>query len=313
MARLDYGNDLATPQLQPGYTISADGFGLVQIKATFRWDKTYFLTGEAYNNGQFALGMQFTVAPYQYCRMYKWDYVEEKNGVILITAEYTGIDPEYNVEGGRITLPQIQMVGSSSAEDISHHPNFIKLNCTSSGLTGILAGPPPAGGIFDDSPGTNPNRALWTPIVANQGALNNCQFVAFLPSNSAVAANINIKAGVKSYYKPQATLRVLLYVSADTNEAAAALALTKASYVGWTTNGSLFNLPAEYKKLALATQYPGNFIYIAEYEAKINRSFLITSCSVERFGYIYKVTADLMLSGIAGWDKDIYPKVGGTG
>jgi len=312
MARLDYGNDLAAPQLQPGYTISADGFGLVQIKATFRWDKTYFLTGDAYN-GEFQLGKQFVVTRYNYCRMYKWDYVEEKNGVILITAEYTGIDPEYNVEGGRITLPQIQMVGSSSAEDISHHPNFIKLNCISNGLTGILAGPPPAGGIFDDNSGTNPNRALWTPIVANQGALNNCQFVAFLPSNSDVAANINIKAGVKSYYKPQATLRVLLYVSADTNEAAAALALTKASYVGWTTNGSLFNLPAEYKKLAAATQYPGNFTYIAEYEAKINRSFLITSCSVERFGYIYKVTADLMLSGIAGWDKDIYPKVGGTG
>ena len=83
--------------------------------------------------------------------------------------------------------------------------------------------------------------------------------------------------------------------------------------MGWTTNGSLFNLPAEYKKLAAATQYPGNFTYITEYEAKINRSFLITNCSVERFGYVYKVTADLMLSGIAGWDKDIYPKVGGTG
>jgi hypothetical protein len=245
--------------------------------------------------------------------MYKWDYVEEKNGVILITAEYTGIDPEYNVEGGFITLPQIQMVGSSSAEDITHHPNFIQKNCISNGLLNELAGPPPAGAIFETDGLVNPNRALWAPIVANQGALNNCQFVAFLPSNSADAGDVNIKAGVKSYYKPQSTLRVLIYVSADSNAAAAELALTKASYVGWTTNGSLFNLPVEYKKLVTALAYPGNFTYTPEYTAKINRSFLITSCSVERFGWVYKVTADLMLSGIAGWDRDIYPSVTGAG
>ena len=309
MARLDYGNDLATPQLQPGYTISADGFGLVQCKATFRWDKTYFLTETTAYNGYFNLGKEFPVFGYTFCRMYKWDYVEEKNGVILITAEYTGIDPEYTVEGGFITIPQVQMVGSSSAEDISHHPNFIQRNCISNGLNNELAGPPPPGGNFETDGLINPNRALWTPIVANQGALNNCQFVAFLPSNSAEAGDINIKAGVKSYYKPQATLRVLLYVSAGSNSAAAALALTKASYVGWTTTGSLFSLPAEYKKLAKKTQYPGNFTYTDEYESIINRSFLITNCSVERFGWVYKVTADLMLSGIAGWDKDIYPSI----
>ena len=312
MARIDYGNDLATPQLQTGYTVSADGFGLVQIKATFRWDKTYFLTSEAYN-GEFQIGKAFTVTRYNYCRMYKWDYVEEKNGVILITAEYTGIDPEYTVEGGRQTISQVQMVGSSSAEDISHHPNFIQKNCISNGLLNELAGIPPEGGIFETDGLINPNRALWAPIVANQGALNNCQFVAFLPSNSAGAGDVNLKAGVKSYYKPQATLRVLFYVSADSNSTAAEIALTKASYVGWTTNGSLFNLPAEYKKLATSLAYPGNFTYTPEYDSLINRTFLITNCSVERFGYVYKVTADLMLSGISGWDKDIYPQVGGTG
>ena len=313
MSRLDYGNDLAAPQLQPGYTISADGFGLVQCKATFRWDKSYFLTQATAYNGEFNIGKEFPVFGYSFCRMYKWEYVEEKNGVILITAEYTGIDPEYSVEGGFITIPQVQMVGSASAEDISHHPNFIQVNCISNGLLNELAGPPPAGGIFDVDGFSNPNRALWTPIVANQGALNNCQFVAFLPPATSDEGDINIKAGIKSYYKPQATLRVLLYVSAASNSAAAELALTKASYVGWTTNGSLFHLPAEYKKLATALAYPGNFTYTPEYDALINRSFLITNCSVERFGYVYKVTADLMLSGIAGWDKDIYPQVGGTG
>lgn len=312
MARTDHGNNLATPQLQAGWTVNADGFGLVQIKAQFKWDYNYFIASTV-SNGYFQRGKEFGVTAYQYCRMHKWDYVEEKNGVVTINAEYVGVDPEYTVEGGGyITLPQVQMVGSSSAEDISHHPNFIKLNCTSNGLTNVLAGPPPPGGVFVDNTSTNPNRALWTPIVANQGAINNCQFVAFLPAKDTT--NINIKAGVKSYYKPQSTLRVLIYVSHTTEAEAASLALLKASYVGWSTNGSLFNLPAEYKKLAQTTGgYLGNFTYTEEYEAKINRSFLVTNCSVEKFGWVYKVTADLMLSGIAGWDRDIYPKVPSPG
>jgi hypothetical protein len=312
MSRLDYGNNLGTPELQPGWTVSADGFGLVQIRAQYKWDYNFFIVGGS-ETGYFKRGVPFTITRYNYCRMFKYDYVVEKSGIVTITAEYVGVDPEYNVEGGFITLPQVQMVGSSSAEDISHHPNFIQVNCVSNGLANPLAGPPPPGGIFDTDGFSNPNRALWTPIVANQGALNNCQFVGFLPSNSDAAGDINIKAGVKSYYKPQATLRVLLYVSAGSEAAAASLALTKASYVGWTTNGSLFHLPEEYKKLAQSTAYPGNFTYTAEYDALINRSFLITNCSVEKFGWVYKVTADLMLSGIAGWDKDIYPKVGGLG
>lgn len=312
MSRQDYGNNLAVPQLQPGWTANDDGFGLVQGKAQFRWDRTYFLANSV-SNGYFQKGKQFPITEYNYMRMYKWDYVEEKNGLILITAEYCGIDPEYNVTGGFITYPQVQMVGSSSSEDISHHPNFIRVNCTSNGLTNKLAGPPPARAIFDKNESTNPNRALWAPIVANQGASNDCQFVAFLPSNSDDVTKINIKAGVKSYYKPQSTLRVLIYVSADTEANAATLALTKSSYVGWSTNGSLFNLPEEYKKLATSTGYPGNFTYVSEYSAKINRSFLITNCSVEKFGWVYKVTADLMLSGISGWDKDIYPTVPSPG
>ena len=312
MSRLDYGNDLGTPQLQPGWTVSADGFGLVQIRAQYKWDYAYFIANSV-SNGYFERGKQFGILDYNYCRMFKWDYVEEKNGIVTITAEYVGVDPEYNVEGGFITLPQVQMVGSSSAEDITHHPNFIQRNCVSNGLLNELAGPPPPGGIFETDGLINPNRALWTPIVANQGALNNCQFVAFLPSNSTEPGDINLKAGVKSYYKPQSTLRVLLYVSAASESSADTLALTKASYVGWTTNGTLFNLPTEYKKLAQSTAYPGNFTYTEQYDALINRSFLITNCSVEKFGWVYKVTADLMLSGIAGWDKDIYPSVPSPG
>jgi hypothetical protein len=74
----------------------------------------------------------------------------------------------------------------------------------------------------------------------------------------------------------------------------------------------LFYLPNEYKKLAKGSDeggYPGGFKYSEEYSALINRNFLVTNCSVERFGNLFKVTADLMLSGLSGWDSDIYPSV----
>jgi len=71
-------------------------------------------------------------------------------------------------------------------------------------------------------------------------------------------------------------------------------------------NGKLYGLPDAYVRLT-TTGYGGTFVYSEEWAAKIHKSFLITNCSVERFGAIWKVTADLMLSGIAGWDQDIYP------
>jgi len=309
MATTEFGDNLFLPILQPGWTVSCDGFGLVQIKAQFRWNRANWLLNDS-SNLYFSRGHIFDVAPYRYCRMFKWDYVEEKNNIVLISAEYVGIEPQdHTTSGGFITDAQVQMVGSASAEDISHHPNFIQVNCISNGLLNELAGPPPPGGIFEKDSFINPNRALWSKIVINQGALNDCQFVGFLPSNSSDEGDINIKAGIKSYYKPQSTLRVMIYVSSDSDSVAATMALTKASYVGWTTNGRTFNLPEEYRKLAEDEAYPGNFKYKQSYNDLINRSFLVTNCSVERFGYVYKVTADLMLSGIAGWDKDIYPSI----
>ena len=118
------------------------------------------------------------------------------------------------------------------------------------------------------------------------------------------AGNINIKAGIKNYYKPQMTLRVLQYLTVEND------AMDMASYIGWVTDGSIVNLPANFKKFAKTSQgWAGTPTYESVFEDKINTGFLITNTSVELFGTIWKVTADLMLSGIAGWDPDIYPAI----
>ena len=309
---IPYGNNLLDPKPQPGWQIEADGFGLLQAQIKFKWDVSQmgnFTTKFAKGT---TLGSLVSTAPanLQQMKIWKANMVYEKANVLTVTADFCGIDP--NVNSGTKTITQVVMSGSTASEPIEHHPNFLVVN-SPTGLPPLgganaepLAGFPPAAGWEPDA-GLNPNRALWTPKVANNGATQGQQFVGFLPNQTIeeyTAGNINIKAGIKNYYKPSNTLRCLFYVN---NEATA---VGFASYVGWNTNGNLYQLPDSYKGLATGS-YGGSFIYTALYLSKINRGFLITSCSVEQFGGIWKVTADLMLSGISGWDPDIYPQITG--
>jgi hypothetical protein len=301
--RIDHGDDLLNKTLQPGWTVESDGFGLLQSRCTFKMDTEKATTVFAIT--QFNRGDSHPIADYAGLKLYKASYVTEKGGVSTITAEYCGVDSYTHPSG--LTDPQCAMVGSSASEDISHHPNFIRLNCTSNNMSGILAGPPdPNGGPINPA---GFNNALWTPKVTDQGAQTYQQFIGFMPSQTAEVTKINIKAGVKSYYKPQITVRVLFYVQKGDETATQAEALTFASYVGWNDSGILFRLPEPYRRLAVANGYGGSPNYVPEYRAKIRTSFLITNCSVELFGTTCKVTADLMLSGISGWDKDIYPSL----
>jgi hypothetical protein len=302
-----FGNNLVSPIPQPGWQIEADGFGLLQAQVKFKWD-----AAQANNfTTTFAKGTTFQSlvpgAPSKFSNLKVWksNMVYDKANVLTVTADFCGIDPD--ISGGTKTITQVIMSGSTASEPIEHHPNFLKVFCPTGSpvLSKVLAGFPSASG-WDPNPVTNPNRALWRPAVAAGGATQAFQFVGFLPNQKEAElaqGGINIKAGIKNYYKPSNTLRCLFYVSDET------VAVTYASYVGWNTNGGLYSLPSAYIGLATG-QYGGSFIYTAEFLAKINRGFLVTACSVEQFGGIWKVTADLMLSGISGWDKDVYPAIG---
>ena len=301
VTQINYGDELTgSPQLQLGWSVEADGFGLLQAQVKFKWDSTKMNDFPT----TFAKGvLMSTLVPaiddkYQDMSIWKASMVVEKGNVLMISADFAGIDPAFN--SGTKTETQVVMTGSSASEAIEHHPNFLKINMVSGGLStrDPMAGFPTGNG-WDNNTTSNPNRALWRPYVASQGAEQGFQFVGFLPPQKSTDP-LNIKAGIKNYYKPSNTLRLLFYVSTE------AAAVAYASYVGWVNNGKLYGLPDAYVQLT-TTGYGGTFVYSEEWAAKIHKSFLITNCSVERFGAIWKVTADLMLSGIAGWDQDIYP------
>jgi hypothetical protein len=301
---IPYGDSLIPPVAQPGWQVEADGFGLLQAQIKFKWDNSEMNNFTTVFAKGVTLGSLVSSAPsnFQQMKIWKANMVYDKGNVLTVTADFCGIDP--GVNSGVKTITQVVMSGSTASEPIEHHPNFLDVLCPTGlpPLSNKLAGFPPASG-WDANVATNPNRALWTPKVASGGATQGQQFVGFLPNQDAseFPGSINIKAGIKNYYKPANTLRCLFYVN---NEATA---VGYSSYVGWITNGNLYQLPDSYKGLATG-MYGGSFIYSPEFLAKINRGFLITSCSVEQFGGIWKVTADLMLSGISGWDKDIYPQ-----
>ena len=300
--RIDYGNNLLTKTLQPGWTVESDGFGLLQSRCIFKMDVEK--AREVFAVSQFNRGDSHPISDYPTLKLYKASYVTDKGGIATITAEYCGVDYYLHPDG--LTDTQCAMVGSSASEDIAHHPNFIRLNCISNGLEEVLAGPPDA--TTGDFLRNNP---MWAPTTT-MNQLSYKQFVGFAPSQTDDVTKINIKAGVKSYYKPQITVRALFYVQTGNEDASQTTALTYASYVGWVTDGDLFNLPEAFRRLALSSAgggYGGSFEYVAEYEDLIHRNFLVTNCSVELFGTTCKVTADLMLSGISGWDPDIYPSV----
>lgn len=304
---IKYGNDLATEAVQPGWTIESDGFGLLQSTVTFKWaDTTAHRTDFA---AHFYRGASHPDTAYaSILKLYRATMTVDKGKFITVRADYCGIATAYTELGH--TYPQVQMTSAAASESIQSHPNFIQINCTSiAGSTSPqkpLAGPPPTAGGFEPSLTINPNRAAWTPKIAGNGIVNNCQFIGFLPNQDSTDTSVNIKAGIRSYYKPQNTLRVLTYYSnVDT-------ALELSSYVGWITNGTKFALPTEYKKLGKPQNqggYAGGMNYSATWLASIKPNFLVTNCSVELYGTIYKVTADLTLSGLGGWDTDVYPVI----
>lgn len=312
-----YGNNLLDPVPQPGWQVEIDGFGLMQAQVKFKWD--YSKIGDfptKFAKGTLLSSLITGVASrYQNMGVWRASMTIDKANVVTVSADLAGIDPSIN--SGTKTNTQIVMTGATASEAIEHHPNFLVVNCKTGNpnMDKVLAGFPPESGWNNSTDpinpntgvGGNPNRALWTPKVAQGGATQGQQFVGFLPNQdpSEYPDKLNIKAGIKNYYKPANTLRCLFYVNDETN------AVAFASYVGWITSGAVYQVPEAYRNLA--TQgYGGSFIYTDAWKSRIRRGFLITNCSVEQYGGIFKVTADLMLSGISGWDKDIYPNLDAT-
>lgn len=290
-------------ELQSDYAFSHNGYGLLQLTANYAIDigaagssASKFKRGAGFVNGTGSLDMALFY--------YQWTCVkaDEKGrdgNIAYIAAHYAAVDPDL----GDTTETEAVCSASAVSEPIETHPNFSQILCkqipSSKGtpLGGKLgpSGPP----LTMDPVADNPYRAKWL-IGSVPGALN-YQFVGFLPQQKS-GQNVNRKAGVKSFLRPSVTLKLTAYT---TNQESAS---QTASYTGWISGKAGFGI----------LKIPPAYAKIAESQLKIDSTdpslsggtnWLITAVNMEVFGGLYKVQADLLLSGPMGWDKDIYPEV----
>jgi hypothetical protein len=274
--------------MEKNWTVSHDGFGLItmQLKFTADSDKSYDVATD------FKRGDSPPIENMENMTLHK-AVASSNDGICTVTADYCGIDGPSDT-----TVTQVQVSSATSQEAIETHPNFTKIQCAKIGK--VLAGPAAYIYANEANPGINPNKAHFALVTTQGTQLTQYQFAGFLPSRNPEDP-VNLKAGIKSYFKPGVTLRCLAY----TNDAEVAKLTIRR--VGWANYGNIgaIVLPPPYN--TLLENFDSDLPLTLPDGVQRNRSYLCTNASVEVYGGLYKVQADLMMSGIIGWDTDIYP------
>ncbi len=292
MARIDKGNALTADILQPGWTTTSDGFGLIVINATFKSDQ---------NTGTFApfvRGTSFPAGSYTYCKSHKGSISWDNLGVATLKVDYVGIDPTVN--SGVRTRANCSSANGLTAENITSHPNFFE---SASGFTGgPLAGlPADFGGAYDDStlgppvtvisaaPGPNLGKAV--PVPSSEGYNGACfetgqggRFIGFVDPSVP-----------ELYGKTQYLARTTTY-----------------SGVMYTT--SLSDVQALYALLASATATNswGIFQLLPAWAPVGSGDFgkrnLLSQINVEEYGLLYKIMYEIRYSK-DGWPPNVYANI----
>lgn len=112
MPPVSKGNKLTTLQLQPGWVIEADGFGLLTSRLTFKCDASIAESKKPKENEAHPKN------PLLFC--HRSSYVINESDIATITAEYVGI------ASGTMTKVQITGDIALGTQPIQTHPKFYK-------------------------------------------------------------------------------------------------------------------------------------------------------------------------------------------
>jgi len=287
---MSYGADLITQyHLDQNWSLSHDGFGLVTTQFKFTTDayKTQDITRD------FKRGDKPPIPGYENFTLYKVTS-STANGILTVVADYCGIEGNQET-----TVCQVQVNSATGQEAIETHPNFTEVTSPRISMK-PLAGPAKFIADNEEDLSKNPNRAHFALQRATSRQIVVYAFAGFLPAQKP-GDTINLKAGIRSYFKPSVTLRCLVY----TNNAE--LAQKTVRRVGWSNKGffGAIKLPPPYDNLLEKADQDLPVVFVGN--PGVKRNYLCTSASVETYGGLYKIQADLMMSGFIGWDRDIYP------
>jgi hypothetical protein len=291
MARAQRGNDLTSDILQPGWTSTSDGFGLIVINATFKSDR---------NTGDFApfvRGTAFPSSGYTYCKSHKGSISWDALGIATLKVDYVGIDPSVN--GGVRTIANTSSANGLTAQNITSHPNFFE---SAGGFTGgPLAGlPSDFGGAYDDSTLGPPvtviavgGPKIGQPVVvpSSEGYNGACfetgtggRFIGFV--DPAVPELF----GKTQYLAPTTSYSGVIYTTSLMD--VQALYLLLGSATDGNSWGSFQLLPA------WAPVGTGDF----------GNQNLLSQVNVEEYGLLYKVMYEIRYSK-EGWPENVYSNI----
>jgi hypothetical protein len=288
MARIDKGNALTADILQPGWTTTSDGFGLIVINATFKSDQ---------NTGTFApfvRGTSFPAGGYTYCKSHKGSISWDNLGVATLKVDYVGIDPAVN--SGVRTKANCSSANGLTAENITSHPNFF---VSAAGFTGgALAGlPSNFGGAYDDStlgpPVTVINVDTLKPVAvpSSEGYNGACfetgqggRFIGF------VDPTVPALYGRTQYLARTTTYSGIMYTTSLSDVQALYALLASATA---TNSWGVFELLPAWAPIGT-----GDF----------GKRNLLSQVNVEEYGLLYKIMYEIRYSK-DGWPPNVYSNI----
>lgn len=280
MAIVNTGDNLVAPILQPGWTVTSDGFGLNTSVSVFKGDTTtdvdaFLVKGSAHPD-----------AAYSYLKLHKWRISWDALNICTITVDYVGIDPA--VEEGVRTLPNTASANGLTSEPITSHPSFFNADPA---YAGAIAGPPP----YTESSLGPIVKTKTIPIkdtksfVGSAGACfeseNGGRFIGFVdPTFPSLYGKTNYLATTTSYSG-------IIY-STELEDVQALLALLNSATS--TNSWGIFNLLPAWAPVGTV--------------AGVGHKNLLSQVNVEEFGSLYKINYEIRYAK-NGWDAFVYTNI----
>jgi hypothetical protein len=275
MARAEKGNSLDSPIIQPGWTVSNDGYGLVTSTTRFKADFGFDV--DALTNR----GTPHPDSTYSFLKAHKYSISWDSLEVATVTVDYVGIDPDS--ESGQMTQPNTSSANGLTAQNITSHPNFFN---NAEPYAVALAGLPPY--TQDD-----PNNIA--PIVNGAPAYLGANGSCFEKANGGRFIGF-VKPEFKSLYGKTQYL-------ATTTTYSGVIYTTQLAYVQALL--ALLNT-------ATSTNSWGIFMLLPAWApvgaAEWGNKNLLSQINIEEYGSLYKVIYEIRYAA-DGWDSLTYVNI----
>ena len=298
MALVETGNPLTSPEIQPGWTVSNDGFGLVTSTTKFKADHTFNI--DALTNR----GTAHPDSTYSFLKAHKYSVSWDALGIATVTVDYVGIDPDSN--SGVRTNPNTSSANGLTSENITTHPNFF---AAATGYSSVIAG-------------TSYTQSPLGPMVEIKTYADWVQ--VSLPSNSDGTPQFGLVGKKQSYvglngacFESSNGGRFIGFVDptypslyGKTNYLA-----TATNYSGVMYSSSLSDVQALLQLLnsATSTRTWGIFPLLPAWApigtvAGVGHKNLLSQVNVEEYGSLYKIMYEIRYAK-DGWDSKVYVNI----